>query len=58
MALQQRVPLVIKEQTTEQFSDQCRRNPEQEGKLWRLQVTLRGIKCLRPRPEVGAKYTE
>lgn len=26
--------------TSEQFSDQCRRSPEQGGKLWRLQVTL------------------
>lgn len=55
--LQQRVPSVIKAQTIEKFSDQCR-SPEQEGKLWRLQVTLRGIKCLQPRPEVGARYTE
>lgn len=55
--LQQRVSLVIERQTTEQFSDQCR-SPEQEGKLWRLQVTLCGTKRLQPRPKVRAKHTE
>lgn len=56
--LQQRVPLVIKGQTTEQFSHQCMRSPEQEGQLWRLQVTLGGTKYLRPWPGIGAKHTE
>lgn len=56
--LQQRVPLVIKGQATEQFSHQCRRSPEHEGQLWRLQVTLGGTKHLRAWPGIGAKHTE